>query len=153
MRISDWSSDVCSADLLTLARKGSNAQKQKYLSRYAAGELTAAMAFSESEAGSDAAAIKTRAELRDGRWVINGSKHYISKGDSADFFIVTAVTDKAKGARGGITAFIVDRDTPGLSISRVETTMGSKIYKLAELTFDDCAAGPEQILGDLGHGF
>src|SRR3546814_11305454 len=120
MRISDWSSDVCSADLLTLARKGSNAQKQKYLSRYAAGELTAAMAFSESEAGSDAAAIKTRAELRDGRWVINGSKHYSSQGDSADFFIVPAVTDKAKGARSGKPASIGTRDHPGPSLPPVD---------------------------------
>jgi len=138
---------------LTLARKGSEAQKRKYLPRYAAGELTASMAFSESEAGSDAAAIRTHAELRGGRWVINGAKQYISKGDTADFFVVTAVTDKSKGARGGITAFIVDRDTPGLTVSRVDNTMGSKIYKLAELRFDDCAVGPEQILGDPGYGF
>ena len=138
---------------LTLARRGTDAQKARYLSRYASGELTAAMAFSESEAGSDAAGIKTRAAQVDGRWVINGRKHYISKGDSADFFIVTAVTDREKRARGGITAFIVDRNTPGLTISRVETTMGSKIYKLAELTFEDCAVGPEAVLGEVGHGF
>jgi acyl-CoA dehydrogenase len=138
---------------LTLVRRGSEEQKAKYLPRYAAGELTAAMAFSESEAGSDAAAIRTRAERRAGMWVINGRKHYISKGDSADFFIVTAVTDKEKGARGGITAFIIDRQTPGLTVSRVETTMGAKIYKLAELTFEDCAVADNAVLGEVGAGF
>jgi acyl-CoA dehydrogenase len=138
---------------MTIARRGTALQRDKYLPRYAAGELTAAMAFSESEAGSDAAAIKTRAEYREGKWFITGRKHYISKGDSADFFIVTAVTDSSKRARGGITAFLVDKTTPGFTVSRVETTMGSKIYKLAELTLEECAVSEDAVLGGEGQGF
>lgn len=138
---------------LIIQRNGTPQQQAKYLPRYSSGELVAALAFSESEAGSDAAAIRTRAEFKGGRWILNGRKHYISRGDTADFFIVTAVTDREKGTRGGITAFLVDRHAPGLSVPRVETTMGSKIHKLAEIAFEECAVDSSAVLGEVGNGF
>ena len=103
---------------------GTEDQKQKYLPRIASGEWTAAFALSEPEAGSDAANIKTEAVLDGDRWVLNGMKHFITNGDIAHVFTTMAVTDKSKGSRGGITAFIVEKDMPGFSVRPVSDDPG-----------------------------
>jgi acyl-CoA dehydrogenase len=136
-----------------IARHGSPAQKQKYLAGLVTGRVRSAFALTEPEAGSDSASMKTRAEKRDGGWVINGRKHFINGGNVADVLMVMAVTDPAKRARGGITAFLVDRGTPGFTCTRVDTTMGSEAIKLAELTFEDCIVPDTAVLGEVGNGF
>jgi len=136
-----------------IARFGSEAQRKSLLPGLASGKLRAAFALTEPEAGSDSAAMKTRATRVDGGWVIDGRKHYINGAHAADYILVMAVTDSAKRARGGVTAFIVPRETPGLTVTRIETTMGSPAIKLAELTFENCRVGDDAVLGDVGSGF
>ncbi|MES2562282.1 MAG: acyl-CoA dehydrogenase family protein [Pseudomonadota bacterium] len=132
---------------------GSEAQRRKYLPGLTDGTTCTAFALTEPEAGSDSAAMKTRASKVAVGWVLNGRKHYINGGDKADFILVMAVTDPDKRARGGITAFLVDRDTPGFSVTRVDTTIGSPAIKLAELTFEDCRVDDAAVLGEVGQGF
>ena len=110
-------------------------------------------ALTEPGAGSDATRIKTKAERRgEGRWVINGRKHFITAGDRADFALVFAVTDPHKRAQGGITAFLVDADTPGYSVTHVQHTM-SPYQNPVEITFEDVEVSGDQILGKEGFGF
>ena len=99
-------------------------QIEKYFIPYANGEKKSAIAITEPGAGSDPAGMKTRAEYKNGKWIINGQKIFISNARQADFIIVMAVTDPAKGSRGGITAFLVDKGTKGLSIPTVLNTIG-----------------------------
>ena len=138
---------------LALMRLGTEAQRDKYLSGLANGTLRAAFALTEPGSGSDSQSMKTRATRVDGGWAIDGRKHYINGGDVADFTMVMAVTDPEKRGRGGITAFIVDRGTPGFSVTRVDTTMGSYAIKLAELTFENCRVGDDAVVGEVGQGF
>ena len=119
-----------------LLRFGTDAQRAKYLRGLATGTLRAAFALTEPDAGSDSQAIKTKATRVDGGWVLDGRKHYINGAHNADLVMVMAVTDPAKRARGGITAFLVERGTPGFAVTRVDTTIGSSAIKLAELTFE-----------------
>jgi acyl-CoA dehydrogenase len=132
---------------------GTEEQRRKYLPGLTDGTRRTAFALTEPEAGSDSAAMKTRAAKVAGGWVINGRKHFINGGDKADFVMVIAVTDAEKRARGGISAFLVERGTPGFSVTRVDTTIGSEAIKLAELTFEDCRIDDDALLGDLGQGF
>lgn len=138
---------------LALMRLGTDEQRDKYLAGLANGSLRAAFALTEPDSGSDSQAMKTRARRVDGGWVIDGRKHYINGGDVADFIMVMAVTDPEKRGRGGITAFIVEKGTPGYSVTRVDTTMGSRAIKLAELTFDNCRVGDDAVVGEVGQGF
>ena len=138
---------------MTLQRLGTNQQKDKYLRPYAEWTKKGSLGFTEPDAGSDAAAIRTRAVRNDGGWIINGRKHFSSRGDQADFVLITAVTDHERGPRGGITTFLVDRGTPGFTIGRVELSMGSRLHTLAELNFDDCFVPAEAVLGEVGYGF
>ena len=126
-------------------------QKKRYLEPYARGELTSAIAISEPGAGGDPAGMTTRA-VRDGDdWVINGRKIWVSRVGYADFTILMAVTDKAKGARGGISAFLVDKDTPGFNVlRRIPMLGGAYTY---ELTFEDLRLPTSQLLGREGYGF
>ncbi|SMC17159.1 acyl-CoA dehydrogenase [Desulfacinum hydrothermale DSM 13146] len=135
---------------------GTEEQRQKYLPRLASGEWTACFALTEPEAGSDAAAIRTRAELRGDHWVLNGKKHFITNGDIADVATVFAVTDPEKRARGGITAFIVERTFPGYSVGTIERKMGLRGNHTAELVFEDCIVPRENVIGGeamIGQGF
>ena len=109
-------------------------------------------ALTEPEAGSDATRISTRAERTGDGWTLNGRKHFITAGDAADFALVFAVTDPEKGARGGITAFLVDADTPGYSVTRTQATM-SPLQNPVELTFEDCEVPDGAVLGEVGAGF
>jgi alkylation response protein AidB-like acyl-CoA dehydrogenase len=140
-----------SPNLRLLIEACSEEQRERYLLPYAAGELRASLALTEPGAGSDAAAISTSAKRDGDSWVINGTKHFISWADQADFFIVIAVTDREKRARGGISAFLVDRDTPGLEIGKHMATMGEPTPY--ELIFTDCRIGSEQMLGEVGFAF
>src|SRR5688572_1862852 len=99
-------------------------QIAKYFIPYASGEKKSAIAITEPAAGSDPANMQTRAEYKNGKWVLNGQKIFISGARSAHFLIVMAVTDPKKGSRGGITAFLVDQGSKGLSIPTVFNTMG-----------------------------
>jgi len=138
---------------IAIARFGSDEQKRKYVAGLANGSLTAAFALTEPEAGSDSQAIRTRAERTPGGWLINGRKHYISGAHVADVILVMAVTDAVKRARGGISSFLVDRGTPGFTVTRVETTIGSDAIKIAELTFENCFVPDSAVLGEVGKGF
>ncbi len=132
---------------------GTEEQKQKYLPRLAKGELIAALALTEPDAGSDAAAISTHAEKKGDRWIINGMKHFITRGNIADIYTVMAVTDKEKRARGGITAFIVEKDAPGLVVGNLQRSMGSDTVGQAEIFFEDCEIPEENVIGEVGRGF
>jgi acyl-CoA dehydrogenase len=126
-------------------------QREKYLHPYARGESTSAIAISEPGAGADPAAMRTRA-IRDGNgWVINGRKIWVSRIKDADFSIVMAVTDPDKGARGGITAFLVDKHTPGFEVTREIPMLGG--HKTYEVVFEDCRLDDSQVLGEIGYGF
>lgn len=135
-----------------LIKFGNAEQKEKYVTALGRGEIRSAFALTEPGAGSDAAAIRTRATKKDGGWVLDGQKHYISGGDVADIILVMAVTDPTLGARG-ISAFLVESGTPGFAVTRVETTIGSGAIKLAELTFDSCFVSEGSVIGELGQGF
>jgi acyl-CoA dehydrogenase len=128
------------------------AQREKYLGPLMTADKSTCFALTEPEAGSDATRIKTRAEKQNGDWVINGRKHFITGGDEADFALVFAVTDSEKRAKGGITAFFVDADTEGYSVSRMQRTM-SPLQNPAELTFEDVRVPTENVLGEVGFGF
>lgn len=138
---------------LGILHHGSQAQKDRWLRGLTEGTLRAAFGLTEPDAGSDAAAMRTKAERVPGGWKINGRKHWISGGHAADVVMVMAVTDPEKRARGGIGAFLVERGTPGFEVTRVDTTIGSEAIKLGELTFTDCVVPDEALLGDPGQGF
>lgn len=126
-------------------------QIQKYLLPYASGEKKSAIAISEPGAGSDPAGMKTRAEYKNGKWVLNGQKIWISHARHADFIIVMAVTDPAKGSRGGMTAFLVDKGSKGLSIPSVFNTMGE--HAPYAVFLDNIELSDDQVLGEVGNGF
>ncbi len=138
---------------MAIVRHGTQAQHEAYLPRLLTGRLRTAFALTEPESGSDAASITTRAVPNAAGWSISGTKHFISGGESADAVLVLAVTDPARRARGGITAFIVGRGTPGFTVARVDHTMGSPAWTLAELHFDDCLVPADAVLGEVGAGF
>lgn len=126
-------------------------QRQKYLDRAVSGEINVALGMTEPGAGSDAAGIRTQARRDGDDFVLNGSKHFISDADVADAFIVTAVTDPSRGARG-ISAFLVDRDTPGFTVGRVQYMMGLRATNHCELFFEDVRLPKSQMLGEEGTG-
>lgn len=132
---------------------GSEEQKKKYLPRMASGEVISAFALTEPGAGSDVQSIKTRAERKGDVYVLNGTKHFITRADIADVFTVIAVTDPQKKARGGFTAFIVEKGMKGFRVVRTHETMGSDIVKQGELLFEDCEVPAENVIGKEGDGF
>ncbi|MFD2170261.1 acyl-CoA dehydrogenase [Tumebacillus lipolyticus] len=131
---------------------GSEEQKQKYVPRLAAGELIGAFGLTEPGAGSDASGIRTRAVKQGDAYVLNGSKIFITNGEVADIFIVFAVTDPEKGAKG-VSAFIVERNTPGFSIGKKEHKMGMNGSGTVELIFDNAQVPASQLIGEEGEGF
>jgi acyl-CoA dehydrogenase len=126
-------------------------QRQKYLDRAVTGEINVALGMTEPNAGSDAAGIRTQARRDGDDFILNGTKHFISDADVANAFIITAVTDPTKGARG-ISAFLVDRDTPGFTIGRVQYMMGLRATNHNELFFEDVRLPRSQLLGEEGTG-
>ncbi len=132
---------------------GSEETKKKYLPLMARGEKIGAFALTEPNAGSDAANLKTTAVRRGDRWILNGMKHFITNGPVADLFTVIAVTDREKGARGGFTAFLVEKDFPGFSVGAVEKKMGLRGSHTSEIIFEDCEVPEENVLGQEGRGY
>jgi alkylation response protein AidB-like acyl-CoA dehydrogenase len=126
-------------------------QASEYLVPYAKGERRASLALTEPNAGSDAAAIETYAQRSGDGWILNGVKRFISWADTSDFFIVIALTDRTKRARGGITAFLVDKGTPGLEIGPHTSTMGEPTP--FELVLTDCFVHGSKVLGEVGNAF
>jgi butyryl-CoA dehydrogenase len=136
---------------LALLNYGNEDQKTRYLRPLASGELLGAFCLTEPDAGSDAAAIKTRARHRGNTFVLNGSKQFITSGKSADLAIVFAVTDPDAGKKG-ISAFVVPTHSPGYRVARVEHTMGQRGSDHCQIAFEDCELLPEQMLGEEGQG-
>ncbi|MBX6352074.1 MAG: acyl-CoA dehydrogenase [Thermoflavifilum sp.] len=131
---------------------GTEEQKRRYLPKLASGEWLGAFALTEPGAGSDAASIRTRA-VRDGdHYVLNGSKVFITNGGEADVYCVFAVTDPGRGSRG-ITAFLVERDTPGFRVGKKERKMGLNGSATCELLFEDARVPVENRLGQENEGF
>ena len=131
---------------------GNEAQKQKYVPKLASGEHLGAFCLTEPNAGSDAAALKTRAVKDGDNYVINGSKVFITNGGEADVYIVFASTDLEKGSRG-ISAFIVEKGTPGLIIGKDEHKMGLHGSRTVQLTFENMVVPATNLLGVEGEGF
>lgn len=127
-------------------------QIERYLLPYARGEKTSCIAITESGAGSDVSGIKTRAERKGGKWVLNGSKVFISNARTADFMIVIAVTDPAGGKRSGMTAFLVDKGTPGMTIPSSFPTLSGEYHPYA-VYFENVALDDAQVLGEVGRAF
>ena len=140
-----------SPNLRMLMVAANEEQRQTYLGPYARGETISAIGISEPGAGADPASMITRA-VRDGdEWVINGRKIWISRAQDADFTILMAVTDKVKGARGGISAFLVDKGTPGFNVLRRIPMIGGHITY--EIALEDCRVPAGKLLGKEGQGF
>jgi alkylation response protein AidB-like acyl-CoA dehydrogenase len=131
---------------------GSDEQKRKYFPPLASGEWLAAFGLTEAGSGSDAAAMRTVAVRRGDRYILNGSKRFITNGGLAQVNTVFALTDPQAGVRG-ISAFIVERDVPGFAVGRIEDKMGIKGSQTAELIFTDCEVPAENLLGREGDGF
>lgn len=132
--------------------KGTEEQRKKYLPKLVNGEEIAGWALTEPNAGSDASATQTTAVLDDDEWVLNGTKQFITSGDIAWINTVMAKTDKTKGAKG-ISAFIVERDTPGFKVGQLEDKLGLRGSHTAELIFEDCRIPKENLLGEKDLGF
>jgi acyl-CoA dehydrogenase len=135
---------------------GTDDQKQTYLPRIACGEWTAAFALTEPDAGSDAANIKCSAVLDGDHWLLNGTKQFITNGDCAGVITTIAVTDEHKRGRGGFTAFIIEKDFPGLSVSLPDRKMGIRGSHTNELVFRNCRVPKGNVIGGLsmvGQGF
>ena len=136
----------------TILENGTDEQRGKYLEPMAFGEKIGSFALTEPAAGSDATALETRAS-RDGEdYILNGCKTWASNGEIADIFLVFAVTDPEAGAKG-ISAFIVEKDTPGFKVGYREKTMGLRGLTCNALYFDDCRVPAENLLGGEGQGF
>jgi hypothetical protein len=139
--------------VVPLWRFGSEEQKRRYLPGLCKGTLIGVHAMTEPGSGSDAFALRTRAEkLADGRFRINGTKTFISNGPVADLLIVFAMTDAAKGYHGGVTAFLLERGTPGFHVSQKFEKMGLRTSPIGELAFEDVVLPPEAIIGGIGGG-
>jgi alkylation response protein AidB-like acyl-CoA dehydrogenase len=136
---------------LPILRHGTAEQKERYLRPLARGQQLGAFCLTEPGAGSDAAAITTRATKVGNKFVLNGTKQFITSGESADLALVFAVTDPAAGKRG-ISAFIVPTVAAGYKVVRVEHTMGQRSSDHCQIAFEDCEILPEQMLGKEGKG-
>ncbi len=136
---------------LPLLKYGTAEQKERFLRPLAAGRYLGAFCLSEPEAGSDAVAIRTSARRDGGKFVLNGTKQFITSGKSADLAIVFAVTDPGAG-KNGISAFIVPTTTPGYRVARVEHTMGQRSSDHCQIVFQDCEIRRDQLLGAEGQG-
>ena len=135
-----------------LVRFGSAEQKARYLPDLAAGRRLCAYAITEPDTGSDVAGVRTRAERRGDRFLLNGRKHFITSGDIAGVLTVIARTGPAGARRGHLSAFIVEASFPGFSVARVQETMGLGGSHIAELVFEDCEVPAGNLLGREGEG-
>ncbi|MEN9773815.1 MAG: hypothetical protein RL322_885 [Pseudomonadota bacterium] len=132
-------------------RNGSAAQRERYLPGLVSGRLIGALAMSEPNAGSDVVSMRLRADRHGDRWVLNGTKMWITNGPDADVLIIYAKTDPDAGSRG-ITAFLVDKDAPGFSVAQKLDKLGMRGSHTGELVFRDCEIPADQVLGEIGGG-
>jgi acyl-CoA dehydrogenase len=132
---------------------GTEDQKQKYLPGIATGEIITSFALTEPEAGSDSANVQTRAILDGDAYVLNGSKRFITNANKADLFTVMARSDPEKPGAGGVSAFLVERNLPGLSVGKPEKKMGQQGAHICDVTFDNVRVPVENRLGREGEGF
>src|SRR5437762_6076483 len=140
---------LCSAHI---AMFGTEAQKEKYLVALARGEQIGAWGLTESTSGSDAAGMGTTAARAGACWVLNGSKTFTTHGRVGDVVVAMAVTDRAAG-RKGISAFIVEKGTPGMSAGKKEDKLGMRASDTSEVLFDNCRIPVDQLVGEEGKGF
>jgi len=148
--ITMWAhNSLCSNHILSFA---SSEQKARYLPSLASGQVLGAWGLTEPGSGSDAAALRTRAELRDGAWILNGSKAFITNASVSGTTVVMARTDPDKKSKG-ISAFIVDKGTPGFSAGTPYRKLGLHASDTAELIFEDARVPAENLLGERGQGF
>jgi alkylation response protein AidB-like acyl-CoA dehydrogenase len=136
----------------TLTRMGTHEQKVKWLKPLAKGSVLGGTAITEPEAGSDVSSIKTTAVKKNGGYIINGNKRFITHGSTGDIFTVVTCTDRAK-AHEGITLFVVTSDTPGFVCGKKEKKMGLRGSDTTDLVFEDCMVPEENMIGGLGEGF
>jgi alkylation response protein AidB-like acyl-CoA dehydrogenase len=136
----------------TLARLGSDEQRQRWVTRLAAGELLAAFSLSESAAGSDVSGLQCRAERRDDVYILNGNKMWVTNGGEADLYLVMARTQAGHNTHS-ISSFIVEKGMPGFSFGKTERKMGLHSSPTRELLFDQCAIPATHRLGEEGQGF
>jgi butyryl-CoA dehydrogenase len=141
-----------SVGCVPILKFGSEEQKRRFLVPMAAGEMLSCFCLTEPGAGSDAAAIKTSAKRHGNRWVLNGTKQFITSGQNARVAIVFAVTDP-KAGRKGISAFIVPTDTAGYRVARLEHKLGQRASDTAQLVFEDMELTPDLMLGQEGEGY
>lgn len=132
---------------------GTEDQKRKYLPGIASGDIITSFALTEPEAGSDSAAVQTRA-VRDGdHYVLNGAKRYITNANTADLFTVMARTDPSNPGGGGVSAFLVERNSPGLSVGKPEKKMGQQGAQVCDVIFENARVPAENRIGAEGEGF
>jgi hypothetical protein len=131
---------------------GSEEQKQKYLIPLARGEHFGAWGLTEPSSGSDASSMRTTAVRRDGGWVLNGSKNFITNATFAETTVALAITDRATGSHG-ISAFIIERGTKGFAVAKKENKLGMRASDTASLIFDDCFVPAANLIGEVGQGF
>ncbi len=134
-----------------ISRNGSPEQKRRYLPKLISGEHLGALAMSEPNAGSDVVSMKLRADKKGDRYILNGSKMWITNGPSADVLVVYAKTDPAAGPRG-ITAFLIEKGFKGFSIAQKLDKLGMRGSETGELVFQDCEVPEENVLGSIGRG-
>ena len=150
-----WTSDIlirrAFGNVYEILLEGSEVQIENYLLPAVRGDRTFSIAFTEPEAGSDAAAITSQAIRSNNGWVLNGAKHFISDGYYSDFFVVTAVTDP-NAATKGISTFIVEKGMPGLVVGRDQPMMGLRGTSHVEMRFDEVRLSPQHLLGREGQG-
>jgi alkylation response protein AidB-like acyl-CoA dehydrogenase len=138
---------------LPIRLDGSEELKARVLPRYASGEWLAAFALSEPDAGSDASALRTKGVQVDGGWRVTGSKNWISSAGVAGAYVVFAVTDPSVAPSRGLTAFLVEADSPGFAVAKLEHKMGMRGSPTGQLTFDDVFVPEANVIGSVGDGF
>lgn len=131
---------------------GTDEQKEKYLARLASGESIGAMGLTEPAVGSDAASVQTRAELRGDKYILNGTKIFITNAGDAQIYVIIAATAPGRGARG-LSAFIIEKGTPGFSFGKDDKKMAYPSLSNKELIFEDCEVPAENLLYKEGRGF
>jgi alkylation response protein AidB-like acyl-CoA dehydrogenase len=141
-----------SVGCMPVLQYGSEEQKQRFLKPMAKGEMLACFCLTEAQAGSDAAAIRTRARRHGNRWVLNGTKQFISTGSRAHVAIVFAVTDSGRG-KNGISAFLVPTNSPGFRVAGLEHKLGQRASDTAQLVFEDVELTPDLMLGAEGDDY
>ena len=131
---------------------GSDEQKKKFMPALASGEKLAAFGITEPAAGSDASAMQTTAVKKGNKYILNGTKHFITNGGEAEIYTIVAMTNKSKGSRGA-SIFIVEKGTPGFTFGKKEDKLGIRASATRELIFTDCEIPAENLLGKEGQGF